>query len=101
MSIESVPSNRLENRHQRACARLAMRATLDTIHGGASALIIARRLDSMGSAVPAREIVSDVYSASTGSVSVTWGAFECPECGCVHQGIEAAASCCAPADDDD
>lgn len=75
-----------------------MRATLDTIHGGALAIVYAKRLARLGSRVPADDIVSDVYSRSTGHTSERWGAWECPECGTAHLGIDAALACCAEID---
>ena len=83
------------SREDRASASLAWIATANTVFGGASAMVIAKRLERLGSSVPASDIVSDVYGDSTGSVHRRWGVWECPECGSVHLGQEAAAQCCA------
>lgn len=99
MSPESVASNCLEDRFSRACARLAMRATLDTLYGGALAAVYAKRLSAMGSSIPANDIVSDIYSRSTGTASERWGAWACNECGSVYLGIENAAQCCTSDED--
>jgi hypothetical protein len=93
--MKSLPASSLQNRHARACAKLAMRATLDTIGGGARAAVLADRLERMGSTIPAQAIVSDVYGRSKGRASREWGAWECPECGSAHLGQDAAAECCA------
>lgn len=89
MNPTGVAASRLENRTERHHAELAARATLDTIHGGAWAMVLARRLS-----LEAEAIVSDVYSASTGTTSEEHGAWECGECGWVHLGIDAAGECC-------
>lgn len=99
-NLTNVPAKRLADRHERGCARLARIATSDTINGGARALRIAARLERMGSPIPGDEIVSSVYSASTGRADPTWSAFECPECGSAHMGVDAALQCCAPTEDD-
>ena len=88
------PKN-IYDRCDRACARLASIATWDTIFGGAQAMVIARRMSNwLKTGVPAEEIVSDVYSRSSGRTSERWGAWECDECGQTHLGREAAAECC-------
>ncbi len=83
---------KLENKHDRACARLARIARGDTVHGGARALTIAKRCKYKK--IPAHDIVSDVYGASNYSCG-EWGAYECPECREAHLGTEAALNCCA------
>ena len=80
----------------RTLATLAAQARIDTLYGGAKALVIAERLERMGTRLPALEVVSSVYSASTGKHSEQWEAWECLECGAVHLGSEAAMQCCAP-----
>jgi len=95
MSPRVVSSRSLEDRHDRACARLSYKATMDTLTGRASALVIARRMAAMKSKVPALEIVSEAYSSSTGRASRVWRAFECPECGQAWLGYNAAALCCS------
>ena len=79
----------------RACAKLALIARHDTIHGGARAPMLERRLLAMGSRLPVREIVGDVYAASNWTVTSQWGAYACPECGQAHLGEERALECCA------
>lgn len=90
--VEASPSE-LGNRHDRACAKLARIARGDTVHGGARALVLAKRAEALGVNFPARDIVSDVYGASNWSCG-EWGAYECPECGSAHLGTEAALNCC-------
>ena len=75
-------------------AKLAQIARLDTINGGARALVIAKEKPELA------YIVSDVYSLSTGKHSENFEAWECPECGCAHLGKEAAFSCCACVSED-
>jgi hypothetical protein len=100
MRLREANPAQLYDRHDRACAKLARIARGDTIHGGARAMVLAKRLEAMHTAirdhsgVPAMEIVSDVYSASNYSCG-EWGAYECPECGSVHLGTSAALQCCA------
>jgi len=78
-------------------ADLACGARLDTIHGGVSHLIAARQADIPG--FDPLEIVSQIYSASTGKPSPDWEAWECPECGTAHLGQERALECCQPIDE--
>ena len=78
--------------YERACARLEHIARYDTINGGARAMVLAGRASRKR--FPARDIVSDVYGASTGKASETWGAWRCDECGSVFLGRDAAAECC-------
>jgi hypothetical protein len=99
MKPKAAHYSKLANRIARQTARLAHIATRDTIHGGASALILAKRADKLGAnfhdGVLAREIVSEVYSRSTGRTCERFGPFECVECGCVSLGLEMALACCA------
>ena len=83
-------------------ARIAARANSDTIWGGARALTITRRAESMGlpSAGDMAATVSDVYGASLGRVPGQYAVTECPECGQWHLGEDRAAECCAAVDDD-
>lgn len=78
----------------RLIARIERLATGNTIIGGASALMLAKRLHRMGG-TDLRGVVADIYSASTGTRHSQHGAFECPECGCAHLGVAAAFACCA------
>ncbi len=100
MKLKEANWRKLHDPHERACCKLANIARHDTIHGGAKALVIAKRLYGMGSKIPADEIVGDVYSASNYSCG-EWGAYECPECGSVHLGTEAAHKCCQPDPDEE
>lgn len=87
----------LSDREERAVARLAQKARLDTIDGGASALVLAQRADHMGwhsCGRSALEVVSIVYSASTGRHHTDLEAWECPECGNACLGMDAAMACC-------
>lgn len=92
----SAHFSELEDRHDRACARLAARARGDTIMGGASAMVIAKRAGLKR--FPAMQIVGDVYGASSGMWSPTWEAWYCPECDLVHLGQSAASDCCKERD---
>lgn len=91
--------SKLPNRIARQTAKLSSLATYDTIHGGARALVLAKKCDRFGvnfsEGVSAREIVSEVYGRSTGRTCERFGAFFCPECGCVSLGLEMAFACCA------
>ena len=94
MAVHSASS--LTNRHDRAVARLAMRANLDTINGGCRALTLAHRMDNIaGPGSDWESIVSDVYSASLGRVPDQYLPCECPNCGQVHLGAESAQMCCS------
>lgn len=81
----------LESQDDRKVAHLAAIARIDTLYGGAKALRIARHCSKWN----AMEVVSDVYSRSTGKHSRQWEAWECPECEQVHLGMESAENCCA------
>lgn len=94
-TLKEVHPNKLDNRHDRACAKLARIARGDTIWGGAKALVIAKRAEAMGVQFPALAVVTDVYHASNYSCG-PWAAYECPECGTVHLGEESALNCCNP-----
>ncbi len=93
MNLKEVSPKFITNRHDRACVKLARIARGNTYFGGASAMVMAKRLEKMGSKIPALEIVSDVYSRSNGKLG-EWGAYECPECGSVHLGTENTINCC-------
>ena len=97
MFAEPVPSTELpKGSIERACARLANRAKLDTIRGGARAMVMADRAERMRlpNADELQNVVADVYSRSTGRHSETYGAWTCGECGSVHAGRQAAEECC-------
>lgn len=91
--------NLLSGRVARQTARLAALATLDTLHGGTGALVLAKNCDrfnvQFSDGVSGQEIVLHVYGNSSGRTCQRFGAFECPECGCVSLGLELAYACCA------
>lgn len=93
MKLKEIHPKNLTNRHDRACAKLARIARANTYFGGASAIVVAKRLKAMGSDVPGDEIVSDIYSKSNLDLG-EWGAFECPECGNAVLGKTNAINCC-------
>jgi hypothetical protein len=88
---ETSPNN-LEDKTERAIAKLARIARGDTVHGGARALVIAGRMKR--AKFDADAVVSDIYSRSNLSLG-EYGAYECPECGGAYLGTEAALNCCA------
>lgn len=98
--LKTTSWRKLGDRNDRACAKLALRARMDTINGGATAMVWARRLNGMGSTLPADEIVGDVYSASNYTCTDRWSVFECPECGSAHLGSESAFKCCSQSEDE-
>ena len=95
---EAKSAKQLYDRGERAIARMARMARMDTINGGARALVIAKRLEAMGSRQDYGEVVSWVYRHSNYSCG-PYGVYECPECGSAHLGTEAAYACCAMAED--
>jgi hypothetical protein len=97
MSLKTAHWSSLDNKHNRACAKLAAIARGNTIFGGSSALVIAKRARLKN--FPAVQIVSDVYSASTGKWSKKWEAWECIMCGQAHLGHDAAWYCCGDTTD--
>jgi len=108
--IEASPSQ-LHDPEERAKARLAAIARADVLYGGARALVIAREVregkhsDSVAGDA-AKEIqkhldgyecdaiVSSVYTSSTDD-GIRYTAYECPECGTVCLGREAALLHCS------
>jgi len=92
MRPEPASWRELAEPSERACARLARRAVLDTLFGGCRALNLADRCKHKQ--FPAFDIVSHVYSCSTGQHDFVWEAWSCPECGQVRLGQEAAYRCC-------
>lgn len=85
-------------RDERIIAHIERIARGNTIMGGASAMVIARRLRAMGG-TDLGYVVADVYSASSGRTHQNHGAWECPECGCTHLGQDAAFACCQENDE--
>lgn len=92
--IEITDISELPDRDDRVVAKLARIATNDTVFGGASALVLAKRLDRMGSSIDAEGIVSDVYSASIGRVLPEYLPCVCSECGRAVLGENEAMNCC-------
>jgi hypothetical protein len=84
----------LPNQADRIVAKVAARARLDTIYGGALALVWVKRLPRLAHKLDLGDVVSDVYSASTGRHSKAYEGWQCPECGQAYLGQEAAALCC-------
>jgi hypothetical protein len=96
MTTRPAPWRNLDNQDDRKIAHLAAIARNDTIHGGARAMVIARQCSKWDAAA----IVADVYILSTGKHSRHYEAWECPDCGAVHLGMDNAEECCAFSDDD-
>ncbi len=92
---ETHPDN-LADRHERALAKLARIARCDAWHGGARALVLAKRLEAMGGNAQAIEAVTDAYTNGRGDAT-RFLAYECPECGTACAGTEAAHDHCAHA----
>lgn len=105
--VEASPSQ-LQRPTDRAKAKLAAIARADVLHGGARALVIVRQVreGDTGSVTSdaskiakhldwreCDEVVSSVYTSRSGD-GVEYTAYECPECGSVHLGREAALLCC-------
>jgi hypothetical protein len=86
---------------ERAIARIAHIANVNTILGGASALVLVKRAYAMHlpSADDLADAVDATYSASTGRPSPEHSAHECGECGQIHLGESAALACCCDCDD--
>ena len=95
MNTTPVHYTKLYDRNDRTTAHFAAAARRDTIFGGATALVLAKRLQRMNPRSDALNVVHDVYSASTGKHHCDHEAWECPECGSVHLGKESAFKCCA------
>lgn len=93
--MQSASYTELLSQDDRIVAKVAARARLDTLYGGAKALVWVKRLPRLAHRLDLRDVVSDVYSASTGRHHARHEGWECPECGSVHLGQEAAAQCCA------
>lgn len=93
MNLKPISWRKLWDRDERTIARIAAVAISNTVFGGASALVYAKRLIRMGGQ-DVRHVVSDVYSASTGRAHSQHSAWECPECGGAHLGQDNAAACC-------
>ena len=81
----------------RMIARIAARANSDTINGGARALVLVKRAESMGlpNADAMRDAVNATYCASLGRVPSDYAVCQCVECGQWHLGEDKAAACCA------
>lgn len=81
---------------ERAIARIAHIANVNTILGGASALTKAKRAIAMNlpHAYEMADAVDQTYAASTGRTPDEYTACECPECGSIHLGADNALLCC-------
>lgn len=90
--LKQASPSRLTNLDERAQAKLARIAQCDCIHGGARALVLAKRLT--GSHIDFDSVVSAAYTSSTGTAS-EYLPYECPECGRVCLGESAAYACCS------
>lgn len=95
--MNTKPANytQLYDRDERLIARFAAKARANTIFGGCSALVIAKRLQRMNPRSESLSVVQDVYSRSTGKHHPEFEAWECTECGSVHLGRDNAAQCCS------
>ena len=91
--LQEASPRDLPDRSDRALARLARKARSNVWLGGASALLCARRLEAMGSRLPALRCVRDAYASSTGEAR-EFLAYACPECGQARLGQTAALECC-------
>ena len=96
MEIKEGKISDIADRKERAIAKLARIARNDCVFGGAKALVIADRLDSMGSEIDAQQIVSDVYTSCNGLTPAQYRPSICPECGQTWLGEDAALNCCYP-----
>lgn len=93
--LRSRPASELEDRNERAVARIAMVAACDAINGGARALTILRRLTRSPNYGALNDAVTASYHSSHPPTE-QHKALECPECGSVWLGAEAAYACCFP-----
>ncbi len=91
--VESANISDLQDRNDRVIAKLARIATNDTVFGGVKALVLAKRLDRIGSQIDAECIVGNVYSASIGRALPQYRPCLCPECGQAVLGEDAALNC--------
>lgn len=94
MSIDEGNIQNIQDRTDRAIAKLARIARNDCIFGGAKAIVIANRLDAMNSNIDAQQIVSDVYTKCSGNTPDEYIPSICSECGQTVLGIEAALNHC-------
>jgi hypothetical protein len=84
----------------RAITRIARRARLDVIYGGARALVLAERAERMGLplAHELRYTVDLVYSVSSYHLPAELDVWECTECGTSYVGFRNAEDCCLDQD---
>lgn len=92
--MKEASFRRLINHDDKSIAHMAARARLDTIYGGALALVYAKRLESMGSQLDLESVASEVYALSSGKWHKGLEAWACPQCGSAHLGQDQALTCC-------
>jgi len=92
LDYKEVHPNLLENRIDRAKAKLARIARCDVYNGGAKASVLAARLDRMGGD-NYEDVVCEAYTAHDGNAK-SYLSFECPECGQACAGEYATRECC-------
>lgn len=98
--LKSRPSHCLTNLHERAIAKLAMKAACDCYDGGMGALVLAKRMDRIHHTREYEDIVTANYHSSHPPVA-EYTPYECPECGQVWLGEGAARLCCATSYEDE
>ena len=90
----------LPDRQERSLAHMAVLARHDVYCGAAQALVLAERLRRMRSGLDYAAVISQAYTSSRG-LAPDYLAYECPECGSVHAGCDAALHCCRTEDVDE
>ena len=93
MNLKECSPRALHDRTERAQAKLARIARVDCWHGGAKALVLANRLERMGSQIDPQAVVSAAYTNTRGNAR-QYLAYECPECGSPVQGADNAYQHC-------
>lgn len=93
MTPKEAHPDKLTDPIERAIAKLARIARWDTINGGTRALVLLDHMKRSPNYDRYHTAISNVYAFSNRTVC-GHGAFECPECGNVVFGIEAAYTCC-------
>ncbi len=90
----------LENRVERATARIAGIAWRDVNFGGAKALVFLNRLKALKSpnVYEYESAVNAAYSSQDGTAAA-FTPWECPECSQTYLGQDKAIQCCAESDE--